>query len=166
MNQHNLGTFKENFIKQYIVARNQIIPSYFAMQRRWRADSEGLVYAMSSIEIYAEFTRTDMWHAVMIGRVEPLTFRCDVSFGRIVLRARRIEENFETYAVNFRYICEDESAGQSIAKDFTIAISIAFQDSVNWNERLDNPLGLKVVGYEIESAHGDPLNREWLRTMQ
>jgi type IV secretory pathway component VirB8 len=37
-------------------------------------------------------------------------------------------------------------------------VSVEFQPNVSWNERLDNPLGLKVVGYEVESGGGDPLD--------
>lgn len=152
----DLATYKENFIKEYIIARNQIVPSYPVMRRKWRADAIGSVFVYSSPDIYADFMKTDMWNAIMIGRYEPLAFRCDVSFYKT--EPRRLGGAIEQYAVKLRYICADESTGQSEAKDFTIAISVAFQSNVNWNERLDNPLGLKVVGYEIEDGGRDPLN--------
>jgi len=53
-------------------------------------------------------------------------------------------------------------AGQYLSKTFTIAVSLAFLPNIRWNERLDNPLGLKVVGYVVESddsgGRNDPLN--------
>ncbi|MDR2268899.1 MAG: type IV secretion system protein [Rickettsiales bacterium] len=154
INQQNLKIYKENFIKEYIVARNRIIPSNAAMQHVW--DTRGLVYNYSSIEVYQDFKKTDFWYAIMVGKFEPLTFRCDVSFGKIAPRELDVEP--EKYAVDFVWICTDESTGQSDKKDFTIALSLKFQSGLNWNERLDNPLGLKVVGYEVESGDGDPLN--------
>ena len=159
VNRQNLEAFKENFIRRYITVRNEIYPSNEVMQRRWQANAAGSVYAYSSLEIYSEFRNLDMWNAVMIGRYEPLMFRCDVSFGRIVPRVRGV-----TYAVPFRFICTDESTGQSMHKDFTIAVTIAFQDTIGWGERLSNPLGLKVVGYRVESGGGhDPLSLETFR---
>ncbi|MDR1826635.1 MAG: hypothetical protein LBQ49_02995 [Rickettsiales bacterium] len=151
----NIDAYKENFIKEYILARNQIVPSNILMRRKWRAGAEGPVFAYSSTEIYAALMKTDMWHAIMLGTYEPLTFRCDVSFDKILPRVTG--GNLETFAVRFRYICTDESTGQSTSKDFTIAVSTEFREQVGWSERLDNPLGLKVVGYEPEIG-GDPLN--------
>jgi type IV secretory pathway component VirB8 len=160
VNAQNLEVFKENFIKEYIVARNQIIPSNSIMRRKWRADAEGIVFSYSDVDVYSEFMKTDFWHAIMIGKYEPLTFRCDVLFDKIV--PRKLGGDTETFAVIFRYVCGDESTGQTASKDFTIAVSVGFRKSVNWNERLDNPLGLKVVGYEPESG-GEPLNPlNWL----
>jgi len=51
-----------------------------------------------------------------------------------------------------------ELTGQVEAKTFTIAISLAFQPNIRWNERLDNPLGLKVIRYVVENGGSDPLN--------
>jgi type IV secretory pathway component VirB8 len=161
MKPHNLDVFKDNFIKEYITVRNQIIPSNPVMRRKWRADPDGLVYAYSSIDVYSSFMKTDLWHAIMVGKYEPLTFRCDVSFDKIV--PRKIDRESEKYAVMFRWICSDESTGQSTTKDFTIAIGLAFQTSLNRDERLDNPLGLKVVEYEPETGV-DPLN--WLQVVE
>ena len=157
INNENLSIYKENFLKEYMVKRNQIIPDNATMRNIWRADSGGIVYNYSSTDVYKKFMATDFWHAIMIGRFEPLTFKCDVSFDKIVLRRRRPE--FETYAITFRWICSNENdTRQTASKDFTIAVSLAFQSNLDWNERLDNPLGLKVVGYEVESGGNDPLN--------
>jgi type IV secretory pathway component VirB8 len=49
-------------------------------------------------------------------------------------------------------------AGQYLSKTFTIAVTLAFLPNIRWNERLDNPLGLKVVGYVVEDGGNDPLN--------
>jgi type IV secretory pathway component VirB8 len=160
----NIGAYKENFIREYVAARNRIIPSNADMRLKWRADSSGLVFAYSSLDVYSEFIKTDMWHAIMVGKYEPLTFRCDVLFDKIA--PRQLGSQPEKYAVKFRYVCGDErdkSTGQTLSKDFTIAVSLEFQNRLKWDERLDNPLGLKIVGYEVEDGGDDPLNpRGWL----
>ncbi|MDR3208945.1 MAG: type IV secretion system protein [Rickettsiales bacterium] len=160
MTPENLNVYKDNFVKEYIVARNQITPSKTEMARKWRSDASGLVYAYSNIDVYADFMKTDLWNAILAGSYERIPFRCDVSFNKNMI-PRKIDAEVEKYAVRFKYLCIDETTGQSIGKDFTIAISLAFQPSLKWNERLDNPLGLKVVGYEVEDG-GEPLNTSWL----
>lgn len=157
----NMGQYKDAFIKEYVEKRNQILPNNETMQLRWRSDKNGIVYSYSNIDVYSKFMDTEMWNAIMVGKYQPLTFNCNVSFGKISPRQRT--QDFEKYAVKFRYICYYESARQSVSKDFTIALSLAFQTKINWDERLENPLGLKVVGYEIESGGTDPLNpTQWL----
>lgn len=161
MSPTNMQAFKERFIREYMVARNQIVQSNNAMQIRWRPN--GLVHSYSSLEIFQEFIRTNLWRAIMENRHEPLFFRCDVSFGRIRLRTA------DTFEVNFAHICRDvlnENPGQSISNNFTIAVTVEFQPELRWNERLDNPLGLKVVGYVVEQdgrdGNSDPLDGEWI----
>jgi len=166
VNNASIGTYKENFIKEYINARNQIVPDNVAMQRRWRIP--GIVYAYSSLDVYSVFKETDFWKAIMEGRFEPLPFKCDVSFaGRPAPRARAPDNKSEKYAVNMKYICRDsrdKNTGHEVQENFTIAVTLAFQDNLDWNERLDNPLGLKVVGYEVEGGKPDPLNAtKWLK---
>ena len=34
--------------------------------------------------------------------------------------------------------------------------------TIKWSDRLDNPLGIRVSEYEIESENGDPLNTGYL----
>jgi type IV secretory pathway component VirB8 len=154
----NLDAYKESFIKEYITARNQIVPDYPLMRRKWRADGGGLVFNYSDMDVYRGFMKTDMWHAIMEGKYEPFSFRCDVSFDKIVPRERGGE--IEKFAARFRYICSDKSTGQGAPKDFTIRLGLRFQTELNYGERFDNPLGLKVVEYIVEDGGGDPLN--WL----
>jgi type IV secretory pathway component VirB8 len=160
MNRQNLDIYRDNFIKEYITARNQISPSGAAMQRKW--DTSGLVRNYSSLDVYRAFMDTEMWHAIMQGMYDRIPFRCDVNFDKPIA-PRETGGEIKKYAVSFKYVCADESTGQSTSKDFTIAVSLAFQPNLKWSERLDNPLGLKVVGYEAESAGGDPLDTGWLK---
>jgi type IV secretory pathway component VirB8 len=161
MTAENIEAYKANFIKEYIVARNRIVPSNLTMRQKWRV-GDGPVYAYSSIDVYADFKQTDFWYAIMEGKFEPLNFRCDVSFDAI--SPRKTGGDVERFAVKFRYVCADEFTGHSLSKDFTILLGLQFQTNLKWNERLDNPLGLKVVAYEIESGGGDPLNiLQWLK---
>ena len=62
--------------------------------------------------------------------------------------------------------CEN-SDGQVAAKDYTIVLRLEIDESakVQWTDRLNNPLGIRVSQYTIESVDGDtedktdPLNR-------
>jgi len=161
MNRGSLDTYKQQFIREYIIARNQIMPSNHVMRARWRVG--GLVHSYSSLPVFQEFVRTRFWHAVMEGRHEPLTFRCDVTFDRIAPRGRTPDA--ETFAVTFRHICRIDDAfitpdfaGQECSKTFTMAVTVEFLPNIRWDERLDNPLGLRVIGYTTEDGGNDPLN--------
>ena len=163
VNDRNMAIFKESFIKEYIRARNEIIPNAAAMQRRWRADYNGTVFAWSSAEIYADFAQRRMVNALMYDMPE-FEFRCSVNFGQIAPRDRTDTK----FAVSFLYSCTDangqplrDSAGQPLRKDYTIAIRLEMRNKIKWEERLRNPLGLKVIEYTVEVGGSDPLDFEF-----
>ena len=60
-------------------------------------------------------------------------------------------------AVSFRYFCENNNR-QTVKKDYTILIKIEIENKLKWSERLQNPLGMKVVEYSIETGGNDPLD--------
>ncbi|MDR1360845.1 MAG: type IV secretion system protein [Rickettsiales bacterium] len=152
----NLETYKQAFIKEYIKARNEVIPSPSQMQRKWSATNEGSVYSWSAPDVYKQFANTAMYIALM-NDIPDFEFRCPVEFhGGLAPRGP------DKYAVRFSYFCTDNNSGQECKKDYTIAIKLELEDKVKWSERLRNPLGIRVVEYKLESGDGDPLETGFL----
>lgn len=152
VNDKTLTDYKENFIKEYIRARNEIIPNINVMRYKWRSP-DGPVYIWSSREIYANFTETQLWSAFMHDSPDP-AFSCPVEFQSPVIEPRGNDK----FAVRFRWFCTSESSGQTMPKDFTIVIGLTYAPEIKWNAKQKNPLGLQVSEYRIESGDGDPLN--------
>ena len=59
--------FKRTFIREYIRARNEIVPDARIMREKWSNGAEGVVNSWSTSEIYNDFTKTNMWNAWMSG---------------------------------------------------------------------------------------------------
>jgi type IV secretory pathway component VirB8 len=153
----NIETYKKAFIKEYVKARNEIIPSAIAMQRKWSASAEGTVYQWSTPEVYADFANTRMWLAYM-DEAPDFEFRCPVEFTAMAPRARDPQtDQLNTYTVSFRYFCTN-SDGQTTEKEYTIEVKLKFENAVKWADRLNNPLGIRVSEYKVEVGNGDPLD--------
>ncbi|MBN1324899.1 MAG: hypothetical protein JW974_01650 [Alphaproteobacteria bacterium] len=148
--EENIEIYKQAFIKEYIKARNEIIPNAGVMQRKWSATEDGTVYKWSKPDVYSTFAKTAMWTAYM-NEVPDFEFHCPVEFTGIAPRT----EN--TYAVSFRYFCTN-SDGQTTKKDYTIVLKLELENVIKWTDRLDNPLGIRVAEYSVESDNGDPLD--------
>ncbi len=158
----NLAAYKDRFIREYVRARNEVIPNSKVMVRKWNNDATGVVRTWSTPAVYNQFTKTNLWRALM-NAVPDFEFSCRVEFqsdGSAPITPRA--DN--TYAVKFRYFCEDKNGGQTVPKDYTIIVKleIGAPASIQWSDRLNNPLGIRVAGYEIESGNGDPLDTGYL----
>ncbi|MDR0741200.1 MAG: hypothetical protein LBF28_00295 [Rickettsiales bacterium] len=155
-NADNIDIYKQAFIKEYIKARNEIIPSAVAMRRKW--DREGTVYMWSTPGVYSAFENTRMWLAYM-EEAPDFEFRCPVEFTGITAPRAHDPHTGElnTYAVSFRYFCTN-SDGQTSEKDYTIEVKLEHENVIKWTDRLNNPLGLRVSEYKVESGNGDPLD--------
>lgn len=158
----NLDRYKKAFIREYIKARNEITPSIADVRKKWSNDENALVRAWSNDNVYNEFTQTALWNALM-SEIPDFEFACPVEFttGAIVPRS-----GDDTYAVNFRYFCVNND-GQIAPKDYTIVLRLDMGEGkkMKWADRLNNPLGIRVAEYTVESVDGntndktDPLNR-------
>lgn len=152
------------FIREYVRARNEIIPNQKVMRRKWNNDENGVVRALSTPDVYNQFTQTNMWNALM-NNVPDFEFSCPVEFQTSPIEKRTAN----TYAVSFRYFCTNND-GQVRKKDYTIRLTLDFDGDLNrdgaktirWADRLDNPLGIRVSKYEIESGNGDPLDTGYM----
>ncbi|MCL1785535.1 MAG: VirB8/TrbF family protein [Alphaproteobacteria bacterium] len=158
----NIEIYKENFIREYIRMRNEIIPQISAMHARWcRRDCP--VGLWSAPDVFAEFARTGMWLAVMEAAPnETFPATCRVEFIGNIDPYRPADGGDDTmsseHLVRFRHFCFD-NAGHEESKDYTIVIGIKFQPSVKWSDRLENPLGILVYQYRMGPGLRDPLDR-------
>jgi type IV secretory pathway component VirB8 len=158
----NLDRYKRAFIREYIKARNEIVPNIADMRKKWTNDGNALVRAWSSDEVFNKFAQTGLWTALM-NEIPDFEFACPVEFetGAIVPRS-----GDNTYAVNFRYFCVNNN-GQIAPKDYTIILKLDMGEgaTMKWTDRLNNPLGIRVSEYTVESVDGnandktDPLDR-------
>lgn len=160
INDGNIDIFRENFVKEYITARNEIFANAGGMQRKWRAEYGGQIFSWSTPAVYGAFANTRMVNA-MLNDMPGFEFRCFVNFkGGVQPRSENAALEQYRYAVQFTYSCTD-NAGQIMSKDYTIAVTLEMQDKIRWDERLRNPLGVKVTDYTIESGGTDPLDFDW-----
>lgn len=147
----NLSDYKHAFVLEYIRARNEIQNNTSAMRKKW-GNLDGIVRTWSDDPIYSGFTKTGLWRALM-NDYPDFEFVCMVDFISIEPR------DSNTYGVTFKYSCTGNN-GQKLEKNYKIRIGIQMDNNVNirWRDRLDNPLGIKVVEYSVENGGGDPLD--------
>lgn len=146
------------FIREYIRARNEVVSDQKVMRRKWNNDAYGVVRALSTPDVYAAFTQTNMWNALM-NNVPDFEFSCPVEFHQTPIEKR----SDNTYAIRFRYFCTNND-GQVRKKDYTIRLTLDFDGAgkIKWADRINNPLGIRVSRYEIESGNGDPLDTGYM----
>jgi type IV secretory pathway component VirB8 len=162
VDDQNIGLFKENFAKEYVTARNEIFPNTAGMQRKWRRDYGGQVFSWSSPAVYDAFARTHAASA-MLPELSGFEFliRCSVNFkGGVQPRSENKSLGRSKYGVAFTYSCAKDS-GQVWSKDYTIGLTLEMEPKIKWEERLRNPLGIKVIEYIVESGGSDPLDSDW-----
>lgn len=151
----DLDEYKVAFIAEYIKARNEIIPSAHVMEKNWSMQN-GLVKAMSTDDIFADFYNTAMYQGYLL-RDSSFDFSCSVEFSRGSVTQYTADGS--TYTVDFKWFCTN-SYGQTSRKDYRIKIKLITDDIQNkkWMDRMENPLGLRVAEYSIESGDIDPLD--------
>ncbi len=151
----NLDRYTKAFVREYIRHRNEIFSNPNAMHQKWNSNN-GAVRIMSTDQVYADFTDTDMFNAIMS---EAPNFNCLVNFDG----APMYMASEDVYQVKFRYFCTD-NAGQTAPKDYTIKLKLETEDNtkIQWADRIDNPLGIRVSKYEVVSENGDPLDTGFL----
>lgn len=153
----NLDIYKRMFIREYIKARNEITPDARVMTRKWNS-SDGLVRTWSTDAVFSEFMQTEMWTELMMDEVG-FDFTCSVEFRDTGGAIREYRNDGMTYAVDFAWFCTN-NYGQTDIKDFTIVVRLAYDGDARqkYSVRLDNPLGIRVAEYSIQSGDADPLD--------
>lgn len=150
----NMEQYKNAFVREYVRHRNEIFANPNAMQEKWVGENS-IVRKMSSNDVYKDFTQTKMFTAI-VSKLPGFDFHCPVNFKGAPVHMT----SDDAYNVQIRYFCKDNSTGQTIQKDYTIKIKLeeSKDKKIRWGERIENPLGLRVVEYTIVEGDGDPLN--------
>lgn len=155
-NPNIVDAYMRSFVKEYITLRNEITPNAKVMHRKWTNQDGGAINTWSTPEVYAEFADTAMWNLVM--RDEFIhDVRCNVEFANPAVTPK---QKHESYTVNFSYFCTNNN-GQTDRKDYTIVVTLEKEPdnaTTKWADRMANPLGIRVSGYEVIAGGGDPLN--------
>lgn len=151
----NMDIYKRAFIREYIKARNEVAPNAKVMVKKWNT-TDGVVYIWSTEDVFAEFMQTGMWTDLMSGTPN-FDFSCSVEFKDGAITP--YTNDGSTYRANFVWFCTD-SYGQTDKKEYTIRIKLTSDDTkaLRWADRLENPLGIRVAEYTIESGETDPLD--------
>lgn len=150
--------YLQSFVKEYVKARNEITRNANVMQRKWGNGDDGVVNMWSTPNVFEDFANTAMREALMYSDVI-IDISCTVEFPAGGVRKYRADGL--TWEATFNYICANNN-GQLPRKEYKIIVELEKEDetTIKWGDRLNNPLGIRVSRYEIESGNGDPLNFE------
>ena len=155
-NRENMDQYKQAFIAEYIKTRNEIEPNIRTMANNWKK-----VKTMSSPDIFAGFVNTAMYQEFLLrtanGNDNHFNFSCTVEFSPGSIN--KYTSDGTTYTVDFKWFCTN-SYGQTDRKDYRIKIKLVTDDAQNmkWTDHMENPLGLRVTEYSVESGNDDPLD--------
>jgi len=151
----NLDVYKRAFIAEYVKARNEIGPSVRIMEKNWNMQN-GLIKTTSTDDIFANFVNTAMYQEFLLNN-GVFNFSCSVEFSKGSVN--KYTSDGSTYTVDFKWFCTN-SYRQTDRKDYRIKIKLITDDAqtMKWTDRMENPLGLRVAEYSVESGNGDPLN--------
>lgn len=163
----NYDYFVRGFLREYVKARNEIVPNVADMRKKWNNDSNSVMHAWSSPEVYEQLQTTNMWRAFMNDSPD-FEFSCPVEFekGAVKEYGKTKDKNgkeFVTYEVTFSYFCTDADNNRQVSKkNYTIRITLGTADKMKWQDSLTNPLGIYVSDYSVTSGNGDPLNTGYM----
>ena len=149
----DLDQYRRAFIAEYVKNRNEIEPNIHIMKSKWDK-----VKTMSSSDIFSGFYNTAMYQQFLLNNGEGFDFSCSVEFpaqGSV----QSYKNDNATYLVDFKWFCTN-SYGHADRKDYRIKIKLVTDADQNmrWVDHMENPLGLRVTEYSIESGDGDPLD--------
>jgi len=157
LNGGDLDDYRRNFIAEYVKYRNEIEPNTRTMSRNWKR-----VKTMSTSDIFAGLANTDMYQRFLLSSANGdnggFDLSCSVEFpenGGV----RPYKNDDATYTVDFKWFCTN-SYGQTDRKDYRMKVRLETDDAQNmkWADHMENPLGLRVAEYSVESGDGDPLD--------
>lgn len=165
-NEFTVETYKEGFIRQYIIARNTLGIGRDAIMTRNNWDK--IVRPWSDKKVLEEFTQTNLYKQYRLNDFLP-TISCAVNFQQVNndLPILKTDDNNDIYEVKFTWVCKNENiGGQTTQKNYKIRIRIQsdldkkLSGLVNQLEKMrDNPLGIQVVEYTVKGG-ADPLNSD------
>ena len=129
------------------------------MHQKWN-NTDGAVHMMSSPEVYLDFSKTHMFKELM-SNTAGFAFNCPVHFDGAPMPLGQNAD--KVYQVKITYYCEDNTR-RTPQKKYTIRVKISPDEGrhLKWADRIENPLGIRVVEYDIVSDNGDPLDTVFL----
>ena len=147
--------YKRMFIREYVKARNEITPTVRIMEKNWGGQN-GFVKTTSTEDVFADFYNTAMYQEFLLNG-GLFDFSCSVEFSPGSVNS--YTSDGKTYTVDFKWFCTN-SYRQTDRKDYRMKITLTTEDvqSMKWTDRMENPLGLRVAEYSVESGDGDPLD--------
>lgn len=146
----NIEIYKIGLIKEYIKSRNEIVTNSSLMKSKWSNSENSLVFNLSTNEVYKKFTNTKMWKEYM-SSIPDFVLSCSVEFQSIYPRTDN------KYLVDFIYYCKYIN-GQTTAKNYKIIVGLYIDNQVSWEQHSQNPLGIRISDYIVESGGYDPLD--------
>jgi len=164
-NQQALEQYEKGFVREYIIARNTLMPNSGLTLKNWA----NVVKPWSNNRVYSAFTRTTLYKEYSDSGVSS-AISCSVNFSdknkeQPVVKTGH-NSQYDEYTVTFAWVCKN-SGGQATQKNYKIRLRIqsVLDDKVsdtleNLNKLRDNPLGIRVVEYTILDGDGDPLNSD------
>ena len=154
----NTDLYEMAFVREYIRHRNEIFANSNAMGKKWNA-TDGVIRTMSSDKVYKDFTQTQMFKQIIRSDIPQINTVCEIAFNGKPMFMPATATEGASYRVQFRYFCTD-NAGIETAKDYIIRLKIQYDEGtkIKWTDRIDNPLGIKVIEYTVLSGNGDPLD--------
>ena len=160
----NTDQYKQEFVREYIRHRNEVLANANEMHKKWNSEN-GIVRVTSTDDVYSDFMQTALFNEIMSNVIPNIPVQCGIIFDGAPMNLASESPNTDVYQTKFKYFCED-STGPITPKDYTIRIKLLTQDGtfIKWADRIENPLGLKVVEYTIISGAGDPLDTGFLAT--
>lgn len=156
----DLAKYKENFVRDYVLKRNEIVDNLMVMRARWGNNDNGVIKARSTDAVFGDFATTYMARFVHQDLQHSFDVQCNVEFyqhNAVVLYTSQSD----TYTVKFTYICHygpDFEREYRQNYELTVKLKSTAKNAIRWTERMENPLGFKVSEYKVEGDQGDPLN--------
>lgn len=168
----NLKLYEQEFVRNYVLERNEIVPDLAIMRSKWANSSDGIIKTRSTDAVFGKFAMTDMVNVIRQNLDESFDIKCDVEFDEngSVLPDTNVKN---AYIVKFTYICSYGLLGdQEHRQRFTLRVKVASsaKNALKWADRVENPLGIRVVDYAVIDKNGrvledqDPLN--WSRSVE
>ena len=161
----DLTKYKVDFIREYVRERNEIVPDLAIMRAKWANSSTGTVKTRSSDAVFGKFAMTDMVNIIRQDLDEAFNIKCDVEFPEKFYVVPQTNAQ-DTYTVNFTYICRYGALkNQQYIQQYKLRVKLQSMaaGAVKWADRMENPLGIRVIEYDVIDNQGrvlddDPLN--------
>ena len=160
-NKIALNNYKEGFVREYVIARNTLSTTPGITRKNWSR----IVKPWSSNEVFSKMVKTPLYKEFALGDQLP-NISCNVNFSSPNNDNPVLRMNNDTYNVKFTWVCKN-IGGQTTQKNYKIQIRIKSDldkevsgTLENLEKLRDNPLGIKVVQYDILDGRGDPLDSD------